>query len=125
MSQRRKGPPMRLRGCMEVPDMTISVMKGQPDRAPARRWDSQVPPWLPTLVRMYEQKKQAKQACSGLIPRVEVEEPGCCSRAEEGCTEKSKQAWRDVGITVGICKVENPRARAVMVQERGGSGEER
>ncbi|KAE9381527.1 hypothetical protein N431DRAFT_506036 [Stipitochalara longipes BDJ] len=76
---------------------------------------------------------------NGLIPRVEVEKPGCCSTAEEGRTEKSRRVWRDVGVRV--CGVGRPgpgqdragqsgtgggpqAARAVVLQERGSAEEE-
>jgi hypothetical protein len=61
---------MKLEGCMEVPDMTISVMKGQPDRVPARRWTPKChpgfPPWSGCMCRRSKHE-------FGLIPRVEVE----------------------------------------------------
>jgi hypothetical protein len=72
--------------------MTISVMKGQLDRTPTRRWDPKCHPCPATLLA---DVCAEEESMNGIIPRVEVEEPGCCSTAEEGRTRLSRRVWRD------------------------------
>jgi hypothetical protein len=80
--------------------MRISVMKGPPDRAPASRWILSG-----TLVANLPADVCAgKESMNGLIPRLKVEEPGCCSTAEEGRTRTSRRVWRDVRVR--LCGVE-------------------
>jgi hypothetical protein len=83
--------------------MTISVMKGQPDRTPTRRWDPKCHPCPATLLA---DVCAEEESMNGIIPRVEVEEPGCCSTAEEGRTRLSRRVWRDVRVR--ICGVGRP-----------------
>lgn len=57
-----------------------------------------MPPWLPTL---RADVSAEEESMNGLIPRVEDEEPGCCSTAEEGRTSQSRRVWR--GVQLRFC----------------------
>jgi hypothetical protein len=119
MSQRRRGPLANgAKGQEGVPDMSISVMTGPPDRTPARRRAPKCHPGRPPCADVCAEE----ESMNGLIPRGEV----ACQDAAAQLKTVVQDGPEGHGATCNLGFVESEgqdqgrrTGRAVVLQEGG------